>query len=127
MYKKPYQTNYTPPNPNSVGIGPGDDAPAFIGKVLETVPVLIPAAINKLTESSLTLYEKATGTIGEIFNNTLLRGKLLSAAIAIPIDRIKEVINVLAEVNDISSVKNFPGIYAFRFIKGIFSSTLLVA
>jgi FAD/FMN-containing dehydrogenase len=118
MYKKPYHINYTPPNPNAAGIGPGDDAPAFIGKVLETVPALIPKAINSLTKSSLTLYEKATGTIGEIFNNTLLRGKLLSAAIAIPIDRIKDVINVLAEINAIPSVKNFPGIYAFRFVKG---------
>lgn len=118
MYKKPYSTNYTPPNPNSEGIGPGDDAPAFIGKVLETVPALIPAAINALTKSSLTLYEKATGTIGEIFNNTLLRGRLLSAAIAIPTDKIPEVINVLAEVNALPSVKNFPGIYAFRFVKG---------
>ncbi|MES2797196.1 MAG: FAD-binding protein [Bacteroidota bacterium] len=118
MYKKPFHTNYMPPNPNSEGIGPGDDAPAFIGKVLETVPSLIPKAINTLTKSSLTLYEKATGSIGEIFNNTLLRGKLLSAAIAIPIDRIKEVIAVLAEVNAIPSVKNFPGIYAFRFVKG---------
>jgi FAD/FMN-containing dehydrogenase len=118
MYKKPYRTDYTPPNPNSEGIGSGDDAPAFIGKVLETVPALIPAAINALTKSSLTLYEKAMGTIGEIFNNTLLRGRLLSAAIAIPTDKIKEVINVLAEVNSIPSVKNFPGIYAFRFVKG---------
>lgn len=118
MYKKPYHINYTPPNPNSEDIGPGDDAPAFIGKVLETVPALIPKAINTLTKSSLTLYEKATGTIGEIFNNTLLRGKLLSAALAIPIDRIKEVINVLAEVNAMPSVNNFPGIYAFRFVKG---------
>jgi FAD/FMN-containing dehydrogenase len=118
MYKKPYQTNYTPPNPNSEGIGPGDDAPAFIGKVLEKVPDLIPKAINTLTKSSLTLYEKATGTIGEIFNNTLLRGRLLSAAIAIPTDKIKEVIGVLAEVNKMPSVKNFPGIYAFRFVKG---------
>lgn len=118
MYKKPYHSNYTPPNPNSEGIGPGDDAPAFIGKVLETVPALIPKAINTLTKSSLSLYEKATGTIGEIFNNTLLRGKLLSAAIAIPTDKIKEVIGILAEVNAIPEVKNFPGIYAFRFVKG---------
>jgi FAD/FMN-containing dehydrogenase len=118
MYKKPYHTNYTPPNPNSEGIGPGDDAPAFIGKLLETLPALIPAAVNALTKSSLTLYKNAIGTIGEIFNNTLLRGRLLSAAIAIPIDKIKEVINILAEVNEIPSVKNFPGIYAFRFVKG---------
>ena len=118
MYKKTYQTNYIPPNPNSQGIGPGDDAPAFIGKMLETIPALIPKAINTLTKSSLTLYEKVIGTIGEIFNNTLLRGRLLSAAVAIPIERIKEVIGVLAEVNDIPSVKNFPGIYAFRFVKG---------
>jgi FAD/FMN-containing dehydrogenase len=118
MYKKTFSTNYTPPNANAEGIGPGDDAPAFIGKILETVPGLIPKAINKLTASSLTLYEKATGTIGEIFNNTTLRGKLLSAAIAIPIDRIKDVINVLADINKIESVKNFPGIYAFRFVKG---------
>jgi FAD/FMN-containing dehydrogenase len=118
MYKKPYQTNYTPLKPDPEKLGPGDDAPAFIGTFLETLPALIPAAINTLTSSSLTLYEKGTGTIGEVFNNTLLRGKLLSAAIAIPIDRIKEVIGVLAEINDIPSVKNFPGIYAFRFVKG---------
>jgi FAD/FMN-containing dehydrogenase len=120
MYKKPYRSNYSPPNPGPDKLGPGDDAPTFIGKLLEKVPKAIPKAVNLLTGSSLELYEKenGTGTIGEIFNNTTLRGRLLSAAIAIPIDKIKEVIGVLAEVNKLKSVSNFPGIYAFRFVKG---------
>jgi hypothetical protein len=32
--------------------------------------------------------------------------------------RLQSRINILAEVNEIPSVKNFPGIYAFRFVKG---------
>jgi FAD/FMN-containing dehydrogenase len=120
MYKRPFNTTYTPPKPNAEGLGPGDDAPAFIGKLLETIPALIPAAVNALAKSSLTLYEKgaATGTIGEIFSNTTLRGKLLSAAIGIPLDKIKDVIDVLIEVNADPAVGTFPGLYAFRFVKG---------
>jgi hypothetical protein len=116
--KRPYHSAYTAPVANAGGIGPGDDAPAFIGKVLAKLPKAVPKAINALTKSSLTPYENATGTIGEIFNNTALRGKLLSAAIGIQPHDIKRVIQILADVNSEPDVFNFPGIYAFRFVKG---------
>ncbi len=118
IYKRPYRKDYIPPVANPQGIGPGDDAPAFIGKLFENVPSLIPAAVNALTKSSLTLYENAIGTIGEIFNNTTLRGKLLSAAIGIPNDKVMDVIDVLKEINQDIDIGNFPGLFAFRFVKG---------
>jgi hypothetical protein len=118
MYKEPYHTNYSQPQPNAEGLGPGDDAPAFIGKVLEKVPSLIPKAINALTESSLTLFEKEQGTIGQIFNNTALRGKLLSAAVGLQPADIQNVIDILLDENKSSKHGCFPGIFAFRYIKG---------
>jgi hypothetical protein len=57
------------------------------------------------------------GTIGEIFNHSNLRGKLLSAAIGFPANRVKEVIDVLLRLNDSKSSGNFPGLFAFRFVK----------
>lgn len=117
MYKEAYHDAYTPPVANAEGIGPGDDAPAFIGKVTNGFKFLVPKLINTLTESSLTLYENATGTIGEIFNNTALRGKLLSAAIGIQPADVLRVIDILLEENEDKKHGTFAGIFAFRFIK----------
>jgi len=116
MYKRPYRTGYTPPKPNGDGIGPGDDAPCFIGKITNALPGITPFLVNKVTAASLTPYEGITGTLAEIFCNTTLSGKVASAAIGLRPADIRKVIPILLQVNKDSG--SFTGLFAFRFVKG---------
>ncbi len=115
FYKRPYRDDYVRPVPSTEGIGPGDDAPCFIGKITKSIPALVPTVVNNLLAMALKPYENKTGTLGEIFNNTSLHGKLLSAAIGIPLDKVDRVTKLLFEINKSSGP--FAGLFAYRFIK----------
>jgi hypothetical protein len=115
MYKRPYVTGYQPPVDNPEGIGPGDDAPSFIGLLTDAIPALVPTLVNKLLTSSLTLYEKQLGTVSEIFSNTTLRGKLLSAAVGIPLEEVTRVAELMIDIN--KTIGPFTGLFSFRYVK----------
>ncbi len=115
FYKRPYREDYPRPVPNEAGIGPGDDAPCFIGKLGNALPQLVPTLVNALLASSLKPFEKQFGTLGEIFNNTTLHGKLFSAAIGLPLNQVSRVTEILFEIN--KKKGPFPGLFAYRFIK----------
>ncbi len=115
MYKRPYQAGYQPPVDNAAGIGPGDDAASFMGTITEVVPALIPTLVNTVIGASLTLFSKQFGTLGEIFDNTTLRGKLLSAAVGMPIAYAARVANLMLSINQI--IGPFTGVFSFRFVK----------
>ncbi|BAV06691.1 FAD binding domain-containing protein [Filimonas lacunae] len=123
MYKRPYVQGYPAPTHNPAGIGPGDDAPAFIGLVTDANPAMVPTLVNKLLGASLTVSKTdtngkpipQTGTVGEIFNNTTLRGQLLSAAIGFPISHINQVADLILKANE--SIGPFAGLLSFRFVK----------
>src|SRR4029453_14867213 len=114
MYKRPYRKDYTPPQPNGAGLGPGDDAPCFIGKLAGAIPALVPTLVTKVLGSSLKPYEKVTGTLGEIFNNTTLRGKVASAAVGFPPSEAVRMIDILLRIN--KEAGPFSGLFAFRFV-----------
>jgi len=115
MYKRPYQAGYAPPVRNLNGIGPGDDAACFVGHLTQALPALVPALVTKLLAGAMTPYAKQLGTLGEIFDNTTLHGKLLSAAIGIPIAYVNTVTDLLLDIN--KSDGPFVGLFAYRFIK----------
>lgn len=115
MYKRPYRKDYTPPPLAGDKLGPGDDAPCFIGKLSSVIPGLVPALVTKVLGGSLKLFEGVTGTLGEIFNNTVLRGKVASAAIGFPAAESARVIELLLDVNKHHGP--FTGLFAFRFVK----------
>lgn len=115
MYKRTYRADYIPPTSNAAGIGPGDDAPCFIGKLTSVIPGLVPVMVNKVLAASLNIHEKQFGRLSEIFNNTTLRGKLASAAIGLPLPVVEQVVNVLLEMNEKKGP--FVGLFAFRFVK----------
>lgn len=115
MYKRPYVDGYQPPVENVNGIGPGDDAPTFIGAVTEAIPALVPLMVNKVLGASITPYDKQFGTLGEIFSNTTLHGKLLSAAIGIPLAEVTRVADLMLEINE--TIGPFTGLFSFRFVK----------
>jgi hypothetical protein len=115
MYKRPYHAGYKPPVHNSAGLGPGDDAPCFIGQLTEAIPALVPTLVNKLLAGALTPFTKQFGILSEIFDNTTLHGKLLSAAIGIPIQQVGKVTQLLLDLN--KTAGPFSGLFAYRFIK----------
>lgn len=115
MYKRPYRSDYTLPQANGAGIGPGDDAPCFIGKLAGVIPGVVPLMVNKVLAASLNIHEKQFGRLSEIFSNTTLHGKLASAAIGLPLSAVEQVVNVLMEMNQ--SAGPFAGLFAFRFVK----------
>jgi hypothetical protein len=115
MYKRPYRDAYTPPGPNGAGIGPGDDAACFVGKLAGNIPGMVPMMVTKVLGQSLNIHEKQFGRLGEIFNNTVLRGKIASAAIGLPLTAVTQVVQVLMEVNEAAGP--FVGLFAFRFVK----------
>lgn len=115
MYKRPYRTGYTPPKPNGAGVGPGDDAPAFLGKLSEVLPIAVPALVTQVAAAGLTPFEKQEGTLAEIFSNTALSGKVASAAVGLPVTDVVRVMDRLVEVN--KRAGPFTGVFAFRFVK----------
>lgn len=123
MYKRTYTKDYSPPVHNLAGIGPGDDAPTFIGLVTDSIPLLVPTLVNKVLGASLTPSKldaqnkpiRQLGILGEIFNNTTLRGKLLSAAVGFPIDKVNEVIALMLKANE--DIGPFAGLFSLRFVK----------
>lgn len=115
MYKRPYRSDYTLPVRNSDGIGPGDDAAVFVGSLTQEIPSLVPALVTHLLAGALKPYSKQMGTMGEIFDNTTLHGKLLSAAIGIPIAYTNRVTDILFAVN--AAKGPFTGLFAYRFVK----------
>jgi len=114
-YKRPYRNDYEKAKHNSAGIGPGDDAACFIGKLSDAAPALVPKIVNLFLTNRLKPYNGKTGTLGEIFDNTDIRGKGLSTALGIPLNMVNRVIDILLELNRTSGP--FTGLFSFRFIK----------
>jgi hypothetical protein len=75
----------------------------------------VPALVTKLLAASLIPYSKQFGTMGEIFDNTTLHGKLLSAAIGIPISFVGQATDLLQAINKTDGP--FAGLFAYRFVK----------
>lgn len=114
MYKIPYTTHYTPPEIKDGVIGPGDDAPCFIGKLTQVTKSLVPVIVNNLLAANLKPYEKKTGTLAEIFNNFNIRGKVASAAIGVAKEDSIKVLKTLLALNE---EHKFVGLFACRYVK----------
>jgi FAD/FMN-containing dehydrogenase len=115
MYKRPYRQDYPRPVPNAEGIGPGDDAACFVGRLTQAVPAVVPSLVNKLLAGALTPFSKQFGTLAEIFDNTTLHGRLISTAIGIPVSQVQRVTDILLELNKTKGP--FLGLFAFRYVK----------
>ena len=115
IYKRPYKDDYQPPVVDFNKAGPGDDAAAVIGIITDLFPALTHLLVSKLVKTSYSLYSGVLGTSGEIFTNNNIRGKLLSTAIGIPLDRVWEVNDMLIDLNKTHGP--FSGIFSYRYVK----------
>jgi hypothetical protein len=115
IYKRPFRSDYLRAAANPEGFGPGDDAPAFIGLVSDALPVSIPSVVNGVLSRAYGPLDKVLGTLGEIFTNNTLRGKVASAAVGVPVSRSAETLDTLLELNRREGP--FPILAAMRYVK----------
>lgn len=115
MYKRPFKTSYKPPVVDLDKAGPGDDVPAFLGKITDLFKFVTPLAVNPLIKRTYALYSNAMGTSGEIFNNFDIRGKVLSTALGVPIRFVNQVNDLLIRLN--TTHGPFTGIFSYRYVK----------
>ena len=117
MYKRPYTNNYQPPVVDFDRAGPGDDVPAFLGKITDVIPALTPIAVNNLIKTQYVPYSNVLGTSGEIFTNNNIRGRILSTAMGVPIQFVNDVNELLIQLN--STHGPFTGVFSYRYVKKI--------
>ncbi len=118
MYKRRFRHDYPHIEREIDEPGLGDGALSIIGRILDILPSQITkAAINNSFASEYAEYGPKWGTIGEIFSSELVRGKTLSAAMAVPIESAERALNAALsayeEHNDL-----FAGLISLRYIKG---------
>lgn len=85
MYKRPYRDDYPRIDARAGPYRPGDDAAGFVGELVDTIPHLIPTAVNALIGPLYGEYELVVGKLGEIFYNTTNRGKSAACSLGIPL------------------------------------------
>jgi FAD/FMN-containing dehydrogenase len=115
MYKRPYRPDYPPWIRDFSKAGPGDDVPAFLGKVTATVPVLTHLVVSQLVKMVYTPFENIWGTIGEIFYNTDARGKIYSTAFGVPLNYVMQVHDLMMELN--KTTGPIIGVLAYRYVR----------
>lgn len=115
MYKEPFQEDYNRREGSSRKFQPGDDFLSVIGTLLDVLPDAIPKAVNSLLSSQYGEYRERTGTLGDIFSSTSIRGKSTGAAMGIPLEESQRALQAILDVHETS--KPFPGVFAYRYIK----------
>ena len=116
MYKRPFRTDYPPFSKDPDKAGPGDDAAMVLARITDILPGTTPLVVNQIMKTSYAPYEQAWGTLGEIFTTTGLRGKLASAAMAIPASFSTRMNQLLLNMNQRSGP--FAGVFSYRYVKG---------
>jgi FAD/FMN-containing dehydrogenase len=114
MYKENYRENYPRITVPANEAGPGEDAAMLLGKITDAFPILTPLIVNKTLKTAFKDINDAWGTHGEVFNATLVRGKVLSCAIGIPIEHTGAVLDLALQLNEQFS---YAGVFSFRFVK----------
>jgi FAD binding domain-containing protein len=115
MYKRQYTTAYQPPVVDLDMAGPGDDVPAFFGRLTNIIPNITPRIVNQMIKTSFTTFSNVLGTSGEIFTNNQTRGKVLSTAMGVDISNVNEVNDLLIQLN--ATDGPFTGIFSYRYVK----------
>jgi FAD/FMN-containing dehydrogenase len=115
MYQRPYRPDYPRPTPNQEGVAPGDDALGFIGTFTDTIPPLIPKAVNFLVGRKIQLTASPIeGDTSDIFPTTTTRGQAAGTGIGVPIARVLEVVDLILAIN--RDHGPFPCLVALRFV-----------
>jgi FAD/FMN-containing dehydrogenase len=115
MYQRPFRPDY--PRPPHGDLAPGDDALQFVGTVTDALPLLIPAVLTAAVKSQYrTTTAPLQGTTNDIFPTTTTRGRASGTAIAVPLERALETMELILAIN--RDHGPFPCLVALRFVPG---------
>jgi hypothetical protein len=97
IYKIPYTDDYEKPVNSTAKFQYGDELLDVMQTILDAIGKklalkLVPALVAKLLPLAYPEGQLTKGTMGEIFSNTLFRGKAASAAVAIDVSNASRVI-----------------------------------
>jgi FAD/FMN-containing dehydrogenase len=113
MYRRPFRPDY--PRPPHGDLAPGDDALQFVGTVTDALPLLIPKVMTAAVRSQYkTTSTPLEGTTNDIFPTTTTRGKASGTAIAVPLDRALDAMELILSIN--RDHGPFPCLVALRFV-----------
>jgi hypothetical protein len=115
MYDRQYRSDYRPPPVSPGGLGPGDDVLGIMGNISERLPALVGKLVNLVVPAEYPLFKKVLGTPGEIFFSNTDFQKAMSAEIGIALEDTAKVLDLMLAVQE---VKSYPGLLAFRWVKG---------
>jgi FAD binding domain len=115
MYDRPYRSDYTRPPVSPGGLGPGDDVLGVMGNISNRLPAIVGKLVNLIVPAEYPLFKKVLGTPGEIFFSNTDFQKAMSAEIGIAFEDSARVLDLMLAT---AEVKNYPGLLAFRWVKG---------
>ena len=113
MYKDTARDPHANPPASGSKITSGDNALEVIGVLLDLASELTPFAVTQLTKLVYEEYDNVSGTLAEIFTDTTTRGKVASAAMGIPLGRVREALDLALQINQ---EYPFPGLFAVRYV-----------
>jgi FAD/FMN-containing dehydrogenase len=115
MYDRQYRSGYQPPPVSPGGLGPGDDVLGVMGNISERLPGLVGRLVNLVVPAEYPLFKKVLGTPGEIFFSNTDFQKAMSVEIGIALEDTAKVLDLMLAAQE---VKSYPGLLAFRWVKG---------
>ena len=93
---------------------PGDSAADVIARFTDLSPALTPTLVNAILPAQYPDVDGKCGTWGEMFWDTSRRGRVASTAMGIPLDRAREAVEALFDVNEAHTA---PALFALRYVK----------
>lgn len=93
---------------------PGDSAAELVAAATDLVSDLTPVVVGALLKQAYPDIDGVSGSWGEMFWDTSSRGKLASTGMGIPLDRAREAITELYQLN---ASHQIAGLFAMRYVK----------
>ena len=114
MFEQPCGPGSVPPNPG--GIAPGEELYGTLGKLLDLLPDVIPAAVSGLVAMDQKDHTDVCGTLDQQFSATETRGKAAGVGVSVATADAIRVLELLLEINRAHGP--FPCVLAMRFVPG---------
>jgi hypothetical protein len=114
MFEQPCGPGSTPPNPG--GVAPGEELYGTLGKLLDLLPDVIPAAVSGLVAMDQKDHTDVCGTLDQHFAATETRGKAAGVGVSVAAADAIRALELMLAIN--AAHGPFPCILALRFVPG---------
>ena len=114
MFEQPCGAGSTRPNPG--GVAPGDELYGTLGRLLDLLPDVIPAAVSGLVAMDQKDHTDVCGTLDEHFAATETRGKAAGVGVSVATADAIRALDLMLAIN--AAHGPFPCILALRFVPG---------